>query len=279
MNLKRIADDQIALRAEKPGRSERAAFTLLELMAVVAIITILVSLLCAALNQTKARALRLPCLDYMRLLQLAWQTYTIDNQEAMPLNRTAPAPSGPRFIARGSSTNSWVAGNPLADVTTDKIRQGTLYPYVRSDSIYHCPMDDSTVSGHPDTLRTRSYSMSAFLGGDPDLRPAPKVLASELLRPDNVFVFIEEHPLSVWQSSFLVIPMRPGQITAANATASWLSTPSDRHNQGCNISFADGHIEYWRWYSPKTPSDGTQLSSTPLDMNDIRRLAACTPAE
>jgi prepilin-type processing-associated H-X9-DG protein/prepilin-type N-terminal cleavage/methylation domain-containing protein len=279
MKFERKSGDLIAFRAQKPGRSGRGGFTLLELTAVVAIITILVSLLCAALNQTKARALRLTCLDNMRQLQFAWQLYIGDNQEAMPLNRTAPAPSGPRFIARGSSTNSWVAGNPLADLTTDKIRQGTLYPYVRSDSIYRCPMDDSTVTGHADTLRTRSYSMSAFLGGDPDLRPAPKVLATELARPQNVFVFIEEHPLSVWQSSFLVIPMRPGQISAANAAASWLSTPSDRHNQGCNISFADGHIEYWRWYTPKTPSDGTQLSSTPLDMNDIRRLAACTPTE
>jgi prepilin-type processing-associated H-X9-DG protein len=28
--------------------------------------------------------------------------------------------------------------------------------------------------------------------------------------------------------------------------------PSDRHFQGANLSFADGHVEHWKWRTPKT---------------------------
>jgi prepilin-type processing-associated H-X9-DG protein len=28
--------------------------------------------------------------------------------------------------------------------------------------------------------------------------------------------------------------------------------PSDRHNRGANLSFADGHVEHWKWKVPKT---------------------------
>jgi prepilin-type processing-associated H-X9-DG protein len=26
--------------------------------------------------------------------------------------------------------------------------------------------------------------------------------------------------------------------------------PANRHTQGANLSFADGHVEYWRWQFP-----------------------------
>jgi prepilin-type processing-associated H-X9-DG protein len=27
--------------------------------------------------------------------------------------------------------------------------------------------------------------------------------------------------------------------------------PANRHNQGANLSFADGHVEHWKWKVPK----------------------------
>lgn len=258
------------------GLSPRRGFTIVELSAVVAIIAILVSLLCAALNHTKTKALRITCLENMRQLQVAWSVYTEDYGDSLPLNQTAPAPNHPRIFARQSSNNSWVTGNPLEDRGPDNIKKGSLFPYVKSAAAYKCPMDDSTVPAFPDVPRSRSYSMSAFLGGDPELDPKYKY--TELLRPDNVFVFIEEHESSLWQSSFLVVPNR-SRLSAASAA--WVSTPADRHTQGCNISFADGHMEYWRWSSPKdigaANAQPSQPSMSGREISDIRRLAGCVP--
>jgi prepilin-type processing-associated H-X9-DG protein len=120
--------------------------------------------------------------------------------------------------------------------------------------------------------------MNGYLGGDPEVNPKYKF--TQLIRPDNTFVFIEEHESSRWHSSFLVPPpAMKGRISAASS-AVWLSTPSDRHAQGCNITFADGHVEYWRWYGAKLPSAaGPRLSglATPAETHDIVRLQSCLP--
>ena len=252
----------------------QGGFTIIELTTVVATIAILVSLLCAALEQTKKKALRITCLDNLKQLTLAWQMYTEDSEGALPLNQTGgSARLDPRFPRFATSTESWVAGNPRTDMTTANIRKGTLFPYVKSVATYRCGLDDSTVESRPEILRVRSYSMNAYLGGDEAMNPALKF--SELRRPSSTFVFIEEHEKSRWESSFVVVPaIKPGM---APALSSWVSTPSDRHEQGCNLTFADGHIEYWRWYSPKVESD-TMMSSSAghrtRDARDLSRLQA-----
>jgi prepilin-type processing-associated H-X9-DG protein len=249
--------------------------------AVVFIIAVLVSLLCAALNHTKSKALRVTCLDNLRQLQHAWWMYSGDNDDALPLNQTAPTPDDPRFPQWKTSSDSWVSGNPRQDLSTANITRGTLFSYVGSVGVYRCPMDDSTVPKHPDYLRTRSYAMNAYLGGDSDLNPTPKYKFSQISRPDNTFVFIEEHEDSRWYSSFLVpAGTAKGRISAASS-AVWLSTPADRHGQGCNISFADGHIEYWRWYGAKMPSNAnnhlTGAMPSLAEARDLVRLQSCLP--
>src|SRR5687768_891887 len=164
----------------------RAGFTVIELTAVIATIAILVSLLCAALEQTKKKALRISCLDNVKQLTLAWQMYTEDSEGALPLNQTGgSALLDPRFPRFATSTESWVAGNPRTDTNTANIRKGTLFPYVKSVATYRCGLDDSRVESRPELLRVRSYSMNAYLGGDEAMNPALKF--SELRRPSGTF--------------------------------------------------------------------------------------------
>ena len=267
--------------AEMPSRRRFMAavtgrgFTVIELTAVVAIVAVLVSLLCAALNQTKTKALRISCLENLKTLNLAWQMYSEDYEGQLPLNRSAALINDPRRFPEFSlSSNSWVAGNPKFDTTTAGIRNGSLFPYIRSVQPFRCAMDDSRVEREPSVLRTRSYSMNAYLGGDPTVNAA--INFNDLKRPSSTFVFIEEHERSRWDSSFVVVPaIKPGGN--GSSLASWLSTPADRHEQGCNLTFADGHIEYWRWYSPKLDHDTKMASSTGgkhRDARDLNRLQA-----
>lgn len=266
-------------RGFSSGRFGRGAgFTLIELIAVVAIIAVLVTLLSSALNHTKEKALRIACINNMKQLQSAWLLYVQENDSFFPLNQAAPAPlDHPRIpVALKPSSNSWVTGSPLLDLTTASIKRGSLYPYVGSANIYRCPLDNSTVHNHPDVPRNRSYAISAYLGGT-EGSPRVKYKESELInpRPANTFVFIEEHESSIWAANFMVLPQE--RLSMSSAT-SWLSTPSDRHYQGCNLSFADGHIEYWRWVTPKQQGD-YKLASSGREIRDIRRLQACVPAD
>ncbi|MDX1952057.1 MAG: hypothetical protein SFY81_07715, partial [Verrucomicrobiota bacterium] len=239
-------------------------------------IGILVGLLSVALNSTKERAFRIICLDHMKQLQMAWLMYADDNEDHLALNKTAPGPLDKRLLGRRLSTNSWAAGNPREDRTTANIERGTLFPYLRSTEIYKCPQDSSRVAGGSGLPRVRSYSVNAYLGGDnAGLDPRVKTRLTELAQPgpDRVFVFIEEHEHSIWSSGFEVLPRDKFTLSSG----SWSSTPSDRHMQGANLSFADGHVEYWRWRSPKSDNLYNRITTDSKELADLRRLQTAVP--
>jgi prepilin-type processing-associated H-X9-DG protein len=258
-------------------RRGTAAFTLVELSTVIFIIVVLVSLLSSALNRTKVRSQQFSCLNNnLKELQLSWMLYYDDNDDRLTLNKSGPTPLNKKLFGEPNSTNSWVAGNPKVDLTTDNIKKGALFPYTKSPQLYHCPADRSKVIGHKDVLRTRSYSINAYLAGDNQgLDPRVKIRYTDLVNPSpqNVFVFIEEHEMSVWESGFMVLPRE--QFTLASG--SWSSTPSDRHGRGCNLTFADGHVEYWRWLWPKAANLANQFTGNSKELRDLRRLQSAVP--
>jgi prepilin-type processing-associated H-X9-DG protein/prepilin-type N-terminal cleavage/methylation domain-containing protein len=263
-------------RFRRSARAGVAAFTLLELLVVLTVVAILASLLSSALNKTKSKTRQIICLNNLRQLQVSWFLYPQENDDVLPLNKTMPS-FNERIFGRRNTPDSWVAGNPKEDVTPENLIAGSLFPYTRSTAIYHCPADQSTVIGKP-VLRNRSYSMSAYMNGDgapsdPKVKTTYSSIASPA--PDRVFVFLEEHETSAWEGSFAVISKEKFSL----ASSSWVSTPSDRHNQGCNLSFADGHVEYWKWYWPKSVNLNNQYFVNENELRDLRRLQESVPKQ
>ncbi len=256
----------------------RAGFTLSELLVVLAIVAILASLLSTALNHTKAKALQITCLNNLRQLQISWYLYADENEDVLPQNKTEAVPAVNELIfGRRCSSNSWVVGNPKEDLTTANLLKGSLYPYTtKAVGLYHCPSDRSTVLAKPN-VRNRSYSMSAYLNGDnAGLDSRVKTTVSGIVNPgpERVFVFMEEHEASIWAGSFNVTAKDKFSL----ASGSWTSTPSDRHDQGCNLTFADGHVEHWKWFWPKKVSLNNTLSVNQQELRDLRRLQESVPS-
>ena len=229
----------------KPARAGNAtaAFTLIELLVVMAIVTILASLLLPALGRAKSKAHQIACLGNHRQLQICWQLYIDDNHDALPPNATTTGGGREGFVATAAT---WINGNAWTDTTTSNIEHGVLFPYNQSASIYKCPADRSTVRDEGRISRKRSVSMNNYLNDNPDPKdPTCWHLFSQIKNPSpaSVFVFLDEHENSIENARFTM--GRPG-------TWYWIDFPAVRHNNGCNLSFADGHAERWRWLEPNT---------------------------
>jgi prepilin-type processing-associated H-X9-DG protein len=54
----------------------------------------------------------------------------------------------------------------------------------------------------------------------------------------------------------------------------WWDVPANRHNQGCSFSFADGHVEHWKWKVPMqvTVSRGNQQAVADDQWDDYNRV-------
>src|SRR5258708_5659693 len=88
-------------------RTCRYAFTLLELLVVVAIISILASLLLPALAKARNRAQGIMCLNNTKQLVLAWVVYADDHNGRLPYNLGGDLNNNNKGIAPKTNIN-WV---------------------------------------------------------------------------------------------------------------------------------------------------------------------------
>jgi prepilin-type N-terminal cleavage/methylation domain-containing protein/prepilin-type processing-associated H-X9-DG protein len=238
------------------------AFTLIELLVVIAIIAILAALLLPTLAKAKEQGRTANCQSNLRQLTQCWEMYSDDNRGYLAPNNWID------YIGQGggggfSTSVSWCNGDARMDTTTSNIQTGLLYPYNTQPGIYHCPSDQSTIvdaNGNPlPQPRTRSYNMSQSVNGlgfyvDPSFNDGLAVDVTQPCfakmsqvtnpPPTQLFVFVDENEGTLYDDQFGYPMVNDGYY------GTWFDMPSNRHDQGADFSFADGHVEYWRWKAP-----------------------------
>jgi prepilin-type processing-associated H-X9-DG protein len=80
-------------------------------------------------------------------------------------------------------------------------------------------------------------------------------------------VFIDENADTIEDAEFGNPPIGSPYF----AQNEWWDLPSDRHLQGANLSFVDGHVEHWKWVVPKKFHVWFQVVP-PEEMPDYQRV-------
>ena len=117
------------------GMNPRSAFTLIELLMVIAIIGILAALLLPVLSRAKNSASKATDLNNLRQIMIALHTYTSDDGDVLP---------PPNWDGGYAVTNGWLYKTDFSQSgpASYKLEEGLFWPLLQAAKVYVCPSDD-----------------------------------------------------------------------------------------------------------------------------------------
>ena len=252
-------------RTQPPARG----LTLIEMLTVIAIISLLAALLLAALSSAKRKSQRIQCLNNLRQLYVAVATFAGDHRDSLPPNNAS---------GLAPDQQSWVGGWLDLDpyngdsVNTDLLVNQEKYPYAAhlgqylggNYTVFKDPSDPSTArpfntSPRP---RVRSYSLSNFMNGRPDesynqkdpianFYPDARYYRrlADIDTPSKRYMLLDEHWLSIDNGAFHL-----GRWANSPSDTVRGNIPADYHAKGAMFAWSDGSVSPHKWTDARTTS-------------------------
>jgi prepilin-type N-terminal cleavage/methylation domain-containing protein/prepilin-type processing-associated H-X9-DG protein len=119
----------------------RRAFTLLEIIVVVGIVTVLLGIMLPGLSQARHQARQTACIAGLQQLGVAVATYAMDNEGYLPYGPKAPPPSATNFYPATGNVTSLISLQNGAPVGLGLLLENQLS---HNKEVLFCPGADET---------------------------------------------------------------------------------------------------------------------------------------
>jgi prepilin-type N-terminal cleavage/methylation domain-containing protein/prepilin-type processing-associated H-X9-DG protein len=225
----------------------RKAFTLVELLTVIAIIALLISILLPALNKARLQARADLCMSNERQIALGFLFYAQEWHDCLPGGTNDYIKYGPGQPTYDNSTPlDWLGTLPTGSDTVHVPYVGTIFEYVaRNEKAYKCPMDSlDKRSYHPPQWADKplySYTSPMILTGAPlTLLKATRWPASFVYwNPDTYWLRAAEFSLP-----WMIVEEDEAWYLAFVTDSGWSNNDviTDRHSGRGNIAYTDGSV-------------------------------------
>jgi len=227
----------------KPQPTWRIGFTLVELLVVLAVISILAAMLLPALGRGKSRARAVVCGNSLRQLGLAFQLYLQDNADTFP---TSSPHSG-----LGAQPEDWVWWQVEAGtITMRNPKRGSVIQHLGQyqPRLLRCPDDRAADSREVLWLSnpgTEQYFYSYSLNAHSDAG-----MASFISRDRTLIILNKGEKIRNPSRKIMLAEEKgaandgPGSAVIDDGRWQPLGYPlTMRHSGKANVTFADGHVE------------------------------------
>jgi prepilin-type N-terminal cleavage/methylation domain-containing protein/prepilin-type processing-associated H-X9-DG protein len=238
------------------NRAERQShgFTLIEILIVIAIISLLAAILFPVFGRARESARRASCASNMRQLGMGFAQYIQDYDERLPRagffgDWTTGAEWVPGSANDTVQVNDW-PGATLTGVMAMP-ESGAIYPYVKNAQVFVCP---STEYGRQKRL---SYSMNCALSFASD---------AAIPEPSSIVLLVDED-----------VNLNDSYFSVRNCSSDGLTYS---HLEGGNLLYADGHVKWTAVDKNKamfgqTPTSREVTTGSPRFLDDAYGLGAC----
>ncbi|MEX2381661.1 MAG: prepilin-type N-terminal cleavage/methylation domain-containing protein [Opitutales bacterium] len=214
-------------------RRTTRAFTLIELLTVIAIIGILASILIPTVAKVRDTARQSVCGSNIRQITLAMLMFANDNEGMLPGGGSQSSPRD----------DDWIHWQPARE-----FRDSGIAGYIGEDfneALFRCPSD----TNYAEFNYPYSYTINTELTAAPYNNPTPRgdfIMGGidRLDTPTRMIMFIEEADFAARNDAVVFLAGRD-KLTR-------------RHGERGNVSFADGHV---RTVSPEFVRD--PINSSP----------------
>ena len=250
----------------------RSAFTMIELMVVMGLISVMLSLLLPVVGKARAAARSTACLSNVRQIGLAWQLYIAENRGNLliDVSHTMGSPDlvweanwmgvAEHYQVRGESLLCPVASEPSAK----------KHGYGSTIQAWNGALDSNGSAGrlNANTFRVGSYGYNGYLVRDG--QQSKLVAFNDLPHTPVIFDCAWYDVMPDEQTEDFPVDPPPdlnGNVTAGSP-AHWRFLLG-RHGRGINVCFADGSASwvpledtyrmkwnrYWKGYRLTLPSN------------------------